>query len=401
MAIKRFILLFAIVLPSFARANGRVTLKEYLALVAEQSPDLSVERAKVEAAKQRASGVRIEPPMIGYMQMKDADGTNNGIEISQAIPFPTKINGDKRTRELELDAQKGNTQLQEASIHADARRSYIAFWAAFSRLGIQREKLSFLRTHLKIARTTSWSDTEARLHLLQIESEADLLENEVLGLEADLLETRAALRVFAPGFDSERAVPVEPATVEIRLEKSKIGNSVAWLKQELAAREAALRSKNQSYLPDFYLRLRAFDGNANTPRSQELMVGVSLPFAFFWQPRAEVAEAYAQKKKAEAELQKALVELETKLVSLVKRSEATQAQLKNLKEKLIPRAERRMKLVGNVSRRTMEGLDQHRAIMLGLLDLKLQEIDLRLDGERVATEAIKLTGASPEIGVGQ
>jgi hypothetical protein len=384
---------------SFASVEGkRLTLSQFLEEVRSKNLDLAVEKANVDAAEARASGIRINPPMVGYMQMKEQGRTNPGYEISQEIPFPTKITQDKKVRNLELEAQKESSNYQQASIVASARTAYVAFWNAYSRLELLKEKRDWLHHHVKLTRTTSWSDTAAKIHLLEVESDADLAENEVLALESELLEKRNALKVFAPDLKSENIVPIEPPIVSIQVEKSSSGPEIAWKEKELQAREAFVGMKKQSYLPDFFVRLRSFNGNEMSLQSQELMVGVSLPFLFFWQPRAEVAEASAQKIKAEAELQKSRIEFESKLSSLTKRAQSIEAQVKNLKDRLIPRAERRTKLVRNLSTRTMEGLDQHKSVVLGLLDLKTKAVDLRLDHENIISEIVKLTGDTLRVG---
>lgn len=374
---------------SFA-AGKQLSLSDFLEKVEAQSPGLAIEKANIESAEARASGIRLNPPMIGYMQMKDGSGTNRGYELSQEIPFPTKISKDKEIRNLESESQKEMSQVQRLLVLADARVAYLSFWSAFSKLEIQKEKLEWLKEHIRLTRSSSWSDTSAKSHLLETESESDLLENDVLSTESELIVTRVALRNFAPDLNTSDVVPVEPAIPQFEVKKETTSSTVTQKEKELAFMTAREDFKKQAYLPDFVVRIRSFNGNETTPQSQELMVGISLPFLFFWQPKAEIAEASAQKLKAQAELQKSKIDFEIKVSSLTKKLEINQKQLKNLKEKLIPRSERRMKLVNGLSTRTMEGLDQHRSAMLGQLDLKMKAIDLRLEFERGLQELLKL-----------
>jgi outer membrane protein TolC len=394
------IVLLVLGLPGLSFADGKaLSLTEYLDLVEAQSPDLSVEKAKVEAVQARASGIRLSPPMVGYMQMKDGSGTNRGYEISQEIPFPTKLSKDKEARNLESDSQKEMSKLQRMIVLADARVAYLDFWSAYSKLEIQREKLAWLKGHVKVTQSSSWSDTSAKAHLLEVESDRDLLENDVLSMESELVTARAALRSYAPDLNSNDIVPVEPPTLKIEIENSASNPALQVKEKELEALSAREDFQKQSYLPDFFLRLRSYSGNETSPQSQELMVGISLPFVFFWQPKAEVAESTAMRAKAEAELKKTKVDLETRVSSFTKKLEINQVQLKNLKESLIPRAEKRMKLVRNLSTRTMEGLDQHKSVMLGLLDLKIKAIDLRLEFEKNLRELLKLGAQNSGEGV--
>lgn len=373
---------------------SRLTMPQFLSEVRATSPEFAIEKANVEGSRARASGIRINAPMIGYMQMKDGSGTNHGLEIAQEIPFPTKISHTKKVRDLELEAQLESSQLQEVSLLAEARAAFVAFWSTYARLNIQKEKHDWLINHVKITRTTSWSDTAAKIHLLEVETDADLVENEVLALESDLVEKRNGLKIYAPGLKGDDLIPVEPEPIPIKFDKHSPSLLVTLREKELHAKEALVDLQKQAYAPDLFVRLRSYNGNESTPRSQELMVGISVPFLYFWQPKAEVAEASAQRMKAQAELQKSKIDLDGRFSSLIKRAESTQAQIRNLKEKLIPRSERQAKLVQNLSQRTMEGLDEHKKVMLGLLDLRIRAIELRVAYEDLTKNIMQLTGVT-------
>ena len=152
--------------------------------------------------------------------MKDGSGTNRGYEISQEIPFPTKLSKDKEARNLESDSQKVMSKLQKMIVLADARVAYLDFWSAYSKLELQKEKLAWLNGHVKVTQSSSWSDTSAKAHLLEVESDRDLLENDLLSMESELVTARAALRGYAPDLDINDTVPVEPPALKIEIEKA-------------------------------------------------------------------------------------------------------------------------------------------------------------------------------------
>ncbi len=387
------LILFIMTCPNFSFAKKEeFSLTQYLKLVEAQNLNFKIEKAEVDVAEARSRGARIPPPMIGYMQMKEGNRINQGYEVSQEIPFPTKISKDHEVRKLEMESQKETSRIQTKSILIEARSAYLDFWASFSKLEIQKEKLTWLKEHVKIAQSLSWPDTSAKAHLLEVELDRDLLENEILAIESEVEASRSLLRNFTPELNVNDITPVEPLALSLKIGKNTPHSPVLLKEKELAVSRAKEDLQKKSYLPDFSLRFRSYDRNEMSPQSQEMMVGISLPFVFFWQPKAETTEASAQRLKAEVELQKAKVESETKVLSLVKRIEINQAQLKNLKENVIPRAERRMKLIRNLSKRTMEGLDQHKSVMLALLDLKIKAIDLRLEFEKNFAELLKLSG---------
>ena len=137
----RIVLLFsaAIVLslPALSQDRGTVlSMQGFLDAVKEQSPDLAITKANSSAARARASGIRLAPPMVGFMQMKEGSSRANGLEVSQEIPFPTKIYSERKVRQLDAQAQEENSSTQSATILAEARLAYVSFWNAAERLEI-------------------------------------------------------------------------------------------------------------------------------------------------------------------------------------------------------------------------------------------------------------------------
>jgi len=368
-----------------------LTFNDYLKLVETQSPDLIVEKSIKDEAQAKSSGIRLNPPMIGFMTMKEAGSTARGLEISQEIPFPTKIFKEKETRNLEVQMQNSYFSYRRQEILLQARLTYFEFWKAFEKLKIIKEKRDWLKTHTRITRSATRSDSESQIHLLDIESELDMLENEVLEAESNLIEKRQTLKTMAPELKdlNFNAVTPEPATLEINSRKK---SALIESKEKIVQKaEADLNLKKQSYLPDFFIRYRKFNESEMLPKNEEIMIGVSLPFLFFWQSKSESAEASAKLTRAQAELQKIKIQTETSLTGLLQKQDSLKKQLDTLNEKLIPRAHRRMKLVGNLSTRTMDGLEAHRSVMLDYLELRTKAIDARFEFENTLAEILKLS----------
>lgn len=385
--------------PSWAAAQSAstLTLEAFLEAAKKESPDLTVEKASLEAASARASGIRINPPMVGFMQMRESGTSRNGYEISQELPFPTKMIQDKKVRDLDFETQKENSSYQKNLIISEARSAYLGFWSVYEKLQILKDKHHWLKHHVSLTRSATRSDSLAQIHLLEVESDSDQIENEILSIDAELLEKRNALKVYAPSINVELILPKEPALPTIEIDRAS-RSLVALKEKEVATLEAHENLKKQSYIPDLSLRLRSFEGNEMASSNQEIMIGVTLPFLYFWQPKAEIAEASALKMKAQAELQKVKIEFESRLSTLTKKTESLKAQISNLKGKLIPRAEKRRKLVANLSTRTMEGLDEHKSVVTGLLNLRMKAVDLRMEYENTFKEILKLTGADSKAG---
>ncbi len=369
-----------------------MTLDEYLGQVYTQNPALQIEKFLSDETSARASGLRIPAPMVGLMNMKDSTGSNQGIEVSQEIPFPTKIAKDYEARQLDVEVRKLNQTYRETEILNQARLAYFSFWSEFEKSQILKQKKDWLTKHAKIARSITRSDSAAQLHLLEIESEVDLVENEVLESETKLVETKSSLKLFAPDFNTDGITPRVPPFEQVQIDQKQKNKIVSWRELELKSAQANQSLKKQAYLPDLFVRYRSYNGNTSTAKSEEVMVGVTLPFLLFWQPEAESSEFSARAQRAEFELRKTKIDVDTKLRSLSSRTASLQKQLAHLQDKILPRAHKRMKLVDTLSPRTMEGLDEHRSVMLDVLGLQTKTIDVRLELESSASELMTLVG---------
>ena len=120
---------------------------------------------------------------------------------------------------------------------------------------------------------------------------------------------------------------------------------------------------------------------STSSKYNELMVGITLPFVFFWEPYSSSSSAAKSRLAGEYEFEKQKRVFESDKVILLSRLESLKKQIDNLNNKLIPRAEKRMKLVHNLAPRDMETILDHRETMEAFPDLKLKSLDLRMDYE--------------------
>lgn len=371
--------------------SNSLNIEDFLIKVQIQSPEILVEKSTKEEFKARSQGVRIPPPMVGFMNMKDTGGNNQGIEVIQEVPFPTKITKEQELRDLEAQVQNAQFTYKKNEVLLEARKAYFEFWRVFENKKILEEKLVWLNNHVRLSRSIARSDSSGQIHLLAMESELDQLDNEILEVRAELVEKINNLKTFVPDLQTENLVPESSPKLDmILLEKNQKSFLVDLKESDYQAAISAREFKKQSYLPDFVLRYRSYNGNQMSSSNEEIMVGVTLPFLFFWQPHSEIAEASAKQKRAEIEVFKAKLNIETQLKSLGEKSEAIGRQLQNFKDKLIPRARKRMKLVENLTVRTMEGLDEHRMVMFDYLELRQKEINSKFEFEKNNIEILKI-----------
>lgn len=394
----RFVAVGFILISRIGHADqSKVSIEDYMTAVREQSPSLAVSKSETAAVSARAAGIRLEPPIVGYMQMKDGATRRNGFEVSQQIPFPSKIIREKQLRSLQAKSQSMQSSSVTATVLADARLAFVSYWAAAERVSIIEGKKSWLQRHSKTARSSGRYDTEGQIYAIEIQAQDDETENELLRAQSDLIETRNQLKLFAPQFDLTGKEVLPPPLTSFELQATT-SPTIDTLKKQTEERKAAEALAKAAYAPDLFVRYRNFEEVGTIPRNEELMVGVTLPFLYFWQHKAEVGAAGANRLKAEASLLQAQINYTSSSESLLRKEKSIRRQLENLNSKILPRSEQRVRLVKNISQRTMQGLTQSNSVMLSHFNLKLSAIESRVEHERTIRDLSALTGEAAKGG---
>lgn len=386
MSMRRLSITFSVLIfcALSAMADESMSLDSFLTRIQEQNIDLKIENAKVASTEANSVGLALPPPMVGLNQMReDSGGKANGFEINQNIPFPTKLSSDHFARKFEAQAQVERLQATKKEIFAHAKILYLSLWQLQERVSLLEEKKIVLQKHIKLARSSVRSDSSAAVHLLKAESDLDLLDNEILVENQKLIEkqSEAAILLNAEP-ENFKLVVSEPSLSEIP-KFADIENTyqVKTLKYSLEGFKSKESEAKSSWLPDFNLRYKKMGATSMSEGYDEIMVGITLPFLFFWEPYSLSQAASAQRMAAEYELIKQTRTIGAEKKSLLSRAESLKKQIENLKTKLLPRAEKRMKIVRNLALRDIDTLQDHRETMEAFPDLKMKALDLRLEYE--------------------
>lgn len=175
--LKFFTLYIMCLSPLELFAQSKVSLKDFLERIQNQNLDIKIESSKADAAKSRAIGVKIPEPMAGVIQMTDQSGsTTKGFEISQTVPFPTKMSADLKSREYEAKSQNEIKLAEKNEVLARAKNVYLALWAAQEKSSLLLEKKKIIKGHISLSRSTARSDSFAAVHVVKAEYDFDYLE---------------------------------------------------------------------------------------------------------------------------------------------------------------------------------------------------------------------------------
>ncbi len=378
------------------RAGEVITRERFVSLALQENLDSKVAAARVSSARATAGSFLLPAPMVGFTQMRVQDDVAAGFEVSQSLPFPSRISHDRSARQIEVDARIAAQRSSEREVDAQARLLYFQIWQRQERVSLLQEKKRAVEQHIKLATAGARSDSFQKIHVIKAESELDLLENEVLQAtqEAREIQIEAArfvnldTLVFKP-VATEMPLTTLPRELDLvtplQLEVPKL---------ELAVLRAREREANSARFPDLNLRYRETDGTKMSPRTSELMIGITLPFLFFWEADSVSERATSDRFIAELRLQQEQKNFAAERALLLSRAYAFQKQLEQIRERLLPRAEKRLRLVHNLAPRDLEILQDHRETMELIPDLKLKALEIRGQYEAVVADLKKYESRS-------
>jgi len=224
-----------------------------------------------------------------------------------------------------------------------------------------------------------------------------LLENDLIAADQDVIEREAQaaefLNVEAASFHpSLKEPPTTPMPGEKSLVSSHQLEAARLTLESFKARESAAKS---SWFPDLYLRYKEIGQTQLMPKTSEVMIGLSLPFLFPWDTSASAGKASAERFQSEFEFAQETRKIDTEQSVLTKKATSLKKQLDNITQRLLPRAEKRMKMVHNLAPRDMETLQDHRETMEAFPDLKLKGLELRAQYEDAVARLLKYRRGTP------
>jgi len=380
MRLFQILMCFLLYTPSLSLAAEHLSLVQFLEQARTQNLTLKIDTAESAAAEADSGNIAIPTPMVGTSQMQMETGSKaNGFEISQTIPFPTKVTNDRSARKYQAQAKAAQKKNTETEVVAQARFIYFKIWQTQERLNLLGERKSAIERHLKLSTAAARSDSFMKVHLLKTESDLDMLDNDLIQAEQNHRDSIIQAAMFLDR-NPKQFDPVVDSLTLSTLPKEESLNSPYRLEvkkyqlQELQARESEAKS---SWLPDFNLKYREMERTSMIPQYSEVMVSMSLPFVFFWGPNSASNKATAERSGAEYRLQLEKRNVESAVTSVYSRAKNLKQQIDLINEKLIPRAEKRMRLLHNLAPRDMETLIEHREVLEEIPNLKLKLLELR------------------------
>lgn len=378
----RVIFTFLLIFLSISSVLYADSVENFLAKVKSKNLEIASQGTLVSAAEARSRGVSLKAPMIGVAQMRNLEGVSYAFEVQQEVPLSSRLSKDKKSREESYELQKKESEYFSREKLLEARLAFISYWKNFEKIRYTEEVRNWLKQHAEYVRSVVRSDAATNVYALEIQSYIGLLDNEVSSMKGMLETERAKLKELSfdeaydpgvPTLDEPRPLPeaaLSSRITSINLSKLKVASS-------------NLEVAQTSSMPNLFFKARKLDRPMVGMANQEIMVGIDLPFAYFWQPRAEKAEAVANKYMAEANYRKSEVQSEALKQALKVKASILNQQIKTLKEISVPAAEKALKYAKNIAPRDMSGLETHRRIFQDYIELKSQLLEIRMNYEEI------------------
>lgn len=388
-------------LPAESHAADKLKLIDAISQAISSHPSIAAAHARQDGARSSVTAVTtLPPPMVGVGMMGESspwsEKMENSYEISQEVPFPTKILSNRAAKSLEADSITWALEQQKRDVIKNVKKAFFMYAYAFTEVTISEERVGLLKKHLKTLSSKPVSSGMIQAHVATIDGETEKAEAELVIAKQDLSSSRVELNLAMGQTPESTLLPPDqpPISPQPTIAQKNISSSPRI--QSLNSMKEALESERsmayQGWIPDFSLKYRYNKRYDTIASNHEFMAGITLPFVPFWSTSARAHVASAKVIEAEAGLRQTTLETEGSIQNLLSRTKALREVHAILTGRVLPSAEKRLHLVHRISQTDMETLDEHRMAFENLSDIKMKIARTRMDYEVTIAELESLVG---------
>ncbi len=386
--LRKLLMLLLITWGNLVFSGATISLDEVIVKSLKSSPTLLAADATVEAARAQDRSVGfLSAPSVAFSWMgqdgpfktMDERATNPSWSISQSFPFPTTWWQRKKAL---AEQSRAAVMAKEWKLSELRFRAIKAFWAYAQAHRVDElldEEIAILKRHKKNTTLRPVSNELVRAHLFEIDEDMAMLENRKTN---QLAQIRASyfdiLELTGEKVPNEFPKPLYNFQSDLlsATEFSLAADSrVIGIKADILSQRAKVSEAKSKFAPNLNLSFKSYSENSPMPGAKELMVGISLPFVYFWQSSAGVSQEKAKLKVLEAKELGLTRELENEWNSGKVMVEATSEILERLKNRVIPSAQKRFQFLDGLSASQMETLMQRYAAGKKLIEYKTLEME--------------------------
>lgn len=363
--------------------------QEFVNKVLNNNLDIKLADAETELYHAKSWGLRLSPPTLAFNQMEMQGGQKSyGWSVSQKIPFPTKISSDYRARKYELNAKTHQASSIKNTVVAQARLIYFQIWKNQEEIKILAEKKSLLNKHIKLTKSLTRSNAFAQIHLLKVQSQKDQIDASLIQINQELKNNLAlaAQMVDKNPLDFKFIATTPDLSVSPNLISIEKTNQIQSINSYIDYYKSLEKVAQSEWLPDFTLTYKHMNETMRFPENNEIMLGISIPFLYFWQPRAKANEGKVQSIKAKINLDKTQRNIEFQVANLNNEITSIKSQIQILKNKILPNSLQSQNLIKNIAPRDLSSLQEYLTAALSVPDVKLNILNLELKHEQAIAQ---------------
>lgn len=385
-----FCSLFVGLLSIPSTAQSTLSLDELIQKTLASHPSLDAAREQISAAKdmEAASGYLSDPNFSlswmgreGPFKNGQGDSSKPSWSISQSFAFPSNWWNMQKALSKNTEAAQIEKSWLKSELVFEATRAYWNLALAQENLSLLQEEKTIIQKHKRNTTLRPVRNELVQAHLLEVDEDLALLENNISLAGAQQYEAFSRVQeLTAYSLDSTSIPQVQIAR---SLKSAKLDTDI--LGQDLRIRKiealklsqaAKVDEARSSFAPTFQASFKSLSEDSPMPNGKELMLGISLPFAYFWQKNAQISVEQAKLKTLEAQQKTLLLKLRTDLMSSMEKISSSSEALERLKKSIIPTAKKRYNLLSRISATDMETLMQKYMAGKKLIRLKQEEVKL-------------------------
>ena len=405
------LLAIALTCSTGATANAQETLRlpELVQMVRERNPSRAAAAIRVEAARVQIQRARALPDPYAQAMVEDIPPTFRDVmpmvrlQASQMLPWFGKRDRMAAVSARQADAAAARVDTTTLDVVAEAKRVFHQLVLIREARRINREQRRIVDTVVEIATGRLRAGTGMHHDVLKMQTEATMLDDMLVMLEADRREMAAMLNALLdlPG-DAAVAEPAEDWTPAAALDRARLVKAALERRPELREMTAMQQMETamaaaakREYYPDvmvgalYDVRMGAQDGLG-------AMIGLNVPLWIGSKQRLDVRSAEARARGVERERAAMAAMVRAEVERQLARLDGVERRLALLDAQFLPRAQQTFDAAlsafpsGNVD--ALELLDALRAVGVQ----RLSGIRLRVERELALVDLERAVGTRPE-----
>ena len=389
-----------LVIQNNAFSQENLVLDYVVEELRKNNPELQSYRSQERAETANiGTEVYLPPPTLTFGSMGEQNPFSMKMEesigITQMIPFPSKAFRKREALKAQAEVARAATSAVARQLLAESKKTFFDYWRFTQTEELLKENLDILQEHVKRIRSAPFRNQLMQAHLLSVQSDEDLAQNELYATEQEIKTIKATLNALMgrdpslplarPTYQNLSPLPVAPSKEKIdQLVASHPSARQRFFKQK--SMESALSASRSDYLPDLMVGYRYNKRHDNTPNNHELMLGITMPFAFPWQVNARVETARHKAEAARHLNSKEIYDLKLQVLKSFSQLTSFHSQLLQLEKKILPQAQKRQHIAHGIAPTDFESLMEHRDALESYVDLKLKHAELRANYEKALVD---------------